>query len=119
MREKLIKKYNQIKYFKLISAIVIDLGGLATYVLPVFGEGGDFVWGPISGLLIFMLFPNRKGKVVGGIIEEMLPITDFIPTAYMAWRLDYVRDREITLAKYLKHRLDEEKLITEILKDVN
>ncbi len=115
----LLKKFNQIKTFKLIAAVIIDLIGLTTYLLPGAAEGGDLVWGPISGFLIYMLFPNRKRMAIGGAIEEMLPFTDFIPTAYLAWRLDYVKDKNKTLAEFLNHRMDEEQLVGEILRSKN
>lgn len=111
----LLKKFNQIKTFKLIAAVIIDLIGLTTYLLPGAAEGGDLVWGPISGFLIYLLFPNRKRMAIVGAIEEMLPFTDFIPTAYLAWRLDYVKDKNKTLAEFLSHRMDEEQLVGEIL----
>lgn len=115
MKSEILKKYNKMKTMKLISALLIDLLGLTTYFLPVIGESGDWVWGPISGILIFMLFPNRKYMVFSGIMEEMLPFTDFIPTAYLTWRLDYVKDRELTLSDFVRKEMGEEQLVQEIL----
>jgi len=102
MRNELLKKYKKTKYFKLILAIIIDLVGAATYIVPAIGESGDLVWGPISGLLIFMLFPNRKVIAFGGALEELMPFADFIPTALIAWSLDYVKDNKKTQAEFEK-----------------
>ncbi len=113
MNDDLLRKYNQIKYFKLICAVMIDLVGISSYVFPVVGEGGDLVWGPISGFLIYVLFPNHKRMAIGGAIEEMLPFTDFIPTAYLTWRLDYVKNKNRTLSEFLKNRLEEEQLLND------
>lgn len=115
MTNELIRRFNKIKMIKLLAAIMIDLIGLATYFLPVFGEIGDLVWGPISGLLILMLFPNRKKMVIFGGLEELLPFTDFIPIAYMAWRLDYVKDKEKTLSEFVNKMVNEKRLVNDIL----
>jgi len=115
MYNDLLKKYNRIKYFKLFSAIMIDLVGIVSYVLPVVGEGGDLVWGPISGFLIYVLFPNHKRMAIGGALEEMLPFTDIIPTAYLTWRLDYVKHKNRTLSEFLKNRFEEEQIVNDQL----
>lgn len=115
MQNELIKKFNRIKNLKLVAAVIIDLVGLTTYVVPGAAEGGDMAWGPISGFLIYMLFPNRKRMALTGAIEEMLPFTDFIPTAYLAWRLDYVKDKNKTLSEFLNQRMDEYQVVDVIL----
>lgn len=115
MNNDLLKKYNQIKNFKLTCAIMIDLIGMATFFVPLVGEAGDLVWGPISGFLIYMLFPNHKKMAIAGAVEEMLPFTDFIPTACLTWRIDYVKNKNKTLSEFLKNRFEEEKLIDEQL----
>jgi hypothetical protein len=119
MENERLKKYNRIKKLKLVAAVIIDLVGLTTYVVPGAAEGIDMVWGPISGFLIYMLFPNRKRMAIAGAIEEMLPFTDFIPTAYLAWRLDYVKDKNKTLAEFLNDRLDEEQVVDTLLRSKN
>jgi hypothetical protein len=44
MESDLLKKYKRIKYTKLITAIIIDLIGNASYLIPVLGEVGDVGW---------------------------------------------------------------------------
>lgn len=106
-----LEKYNQIKQFKLLSAVAIDLMGLASYVIPIISESTDFIWGPMSGFLIFMLFPNRKGRAISGVLEEMIPFTDFIPSAYLTWRQEYVKENERTLNHFLDQRLAEDRIV--------
>ena len=108
MKNELSKKYKRSKYIKLILALAIDLIGVATYILPAIGESGDFVWAPISGMLIVILFPNRKKIAIGGALEELLPFADFIPTALIAWSLDYIKDNKKTLAAFEKNQMYEE-----------
>ena len=95
-----LKKYKKIKYFKLIAAIVIDVVGIVTYFIPAIAESGDWVWAPISGVLILLLFPNHKKMAIAGVLEEILPFTDIMPTALLAWRLDYMNDKEEKIESY-------------------
>lgn len=111
-KDMLIKKYNRIKRGKLIGAIAIDLIGILSFLLPVIWESGDMFWAPVSGLLIFLLFPNRKKYALAGMIEEMLPFTDIVPTACLTWRLEYVKEQEETLARFLKSELTEDMMIS-------
>ncbi len=68
---------------------MIDAIGMSSFAFSVVGESADIVWGPISGLLIMMLFPNYKKMALLGVVEEMLPFTDILPTALLAWRQEY------------------------------
>lgn len=72
----------------LILAVLIDLIGYFTYAIPVLGEFGDLIWAPISAYLIFKLFRSKTAASIG-FIEEVLPGTDFIPTATLTWALLY------------------------------
>jgi len=67
--------------------IGMDLVGMATYLIPAFGEFGDIVWAPISGYIFYTLFGGRFG-VIGGVLnflEEIIPYTDIIPSFTIAW----------------------------------
>jgi len=67
--------------------IIMDLVGMATYLIPAFGEFGDIVWAPISGYIFYTLFGGRFG-VIGGVLnflEEIIPYTDIIPSFTIAW----------------------------------
>ena len=71
----------------LIFCIAMDLLGYATYSLPVVGEFADIIWAPISGLIFFLSFGGWKGAMGGlfGMVEELLPGTDFIPSFTVMW----------------------------------
>ena len=77
----------QEKLNKLGLSILIDLIGVATYLVPVVGEAGDLGWAPISAYLIFQLYGNG---IISGLAfaEELLPGLDIIPTATIAWFLE-------------------------------
>ena len=113
MNNESLKRYNKTKKIKLISAIIIDLVGLSSYFIPVVGESLDWVWGPISGVLIFMLFRNRTKMAIFGAVEEAIPFTDFIPTAFIAWNITYGKDNKKTLSEFLKKEGDEEQVVAE------
>ena len=68
----------------LIAAVLIDITGYSTYIFPALGEFGDIVWAPISAYLIFKIFKSKTGAAIG-FIEEILPFSDFIPTATIIW----------------------------------
>ncbi|MEO7317195.1 MAG: hypothetical protein ABIW47_18540 [Ginsengibacter sp.] len=77
-----------IKLPGLTTCIILDLLGMASYLLPVLGETFDFIWAPISGILFFYLFGMKKFGMIGGIIsiiEEISPGFDIIPTFTIAW----------------------------------
>ncbi len=72
----------------LTTCIILDLMGMASYLLPVLGETFDFIWAPISGIIFYFLFGMKKFGMVGGIvsiIEEISPGFDIIPTFTIAW----------------------------------
>ena len=86
------------KYKKLLLSILLDLIGLATYAFPVLGESFDFIWAPLSTLIMMKLYGGIKGKIAGGIsfIEEIIPGTDFIPTFTLTWiysQLTYPKEK--------------------------
>lgn len=67
--------------------IIMDAIGMASYIIPGWGEFADLVWAPISGFVFFKLFGGRFG-MIGGVLdflEEVLPFTDVIPSFTIAW----------------------------------
>ncbi len=67
--------------------IIMDVIGMASYIIPGWGEFADLVWAPISGFVFFKLFGGRFG-MIGGVLdflEEVLPFTDVIPSFTIAW----------------------------------
>jgi len=65
-------------------SVVIDLIGVITYGVPFIGEIGDVVWAPISSSIIYYLYGNVLLSSVG-FLEEIIPGTDFVPTATIGW----------------------------------
>lgn len=115
IKEEMLNKFNRIKYLKLAGAVIIDLIGMSSYFLPGLGENADLAWAPISGLLVFILFPNRKGMAIGSVVEELLPFADIVPTAYLAWRQEYVKEKERTLVEFLAKEITEEQIVLGML----
>lgn len=85
------EKYFMKKQPSLIFCVIMDLIGYATYSLPVFGELGDVVWAPVSGLIFYLSFGGWRGAWGGlfNFAEEILPFTDFIPTFTLTWIWQY------------------------------
>ena len=67
--------------------IIMDVIGMASYILPAMAEFTDIVWAPISGYIFYKLFGGRLG-LIGGVLdflEEIIPFTDIIPSFTIAW----------------------------------
>jgi len=75
------------QWLKLIPCLLLDLGGDASYLLPLLGDVGDTVWAPTSAVLLRQLF---KSNSLAGIdfVKEALPGTDIIPVATIAWAIE-------------------------------
>jgi hypothetical protein len=74
--------------------ILLDVVGMLTYAIPAFGEFGDVVWAPLSGIIFYRLFGGKFG-MIGGVLsflEEIIPWTDIIPTFTIAY---FIRKREL------------------------
>jgi hypothetical protein len=73
----------------LLFCILMDLIGMASFVLPALGEWSDMVWAPISAYIFYKMFGGIGGLIGGGIsfLEELIPFTDIIPTFTIAWYL--------------------------------
>ncbi|CAM9961155.1 unnamed protein product [Scytosiphon promiscuus] len=76
---------------KLLMSMAVDAIGCSSYAVPGLGESADLVWAPISYLLIDAMYHNSTpwAAAFGG-IEELLPFTDIIPTATLAWMKEYL-----------------------------
>jgi len=75
--------------------ILLDLIGIASYLLPIIGETEDLVWAPVSAVIFYFLFGKKKFGFFGAIfsfLEELSPGLDFIPTFTIAW---FVRKKEM------------------------
>lgn len=84
------------KKTKLILSLIFDGIGMLSYIVPVFAESLDVIWAPISGLLLVIMYKGSVGKIAGlfGIVEELIPLTDIIPTFTITWFYTYIIRKE-------------------------
>jgi hypothetical protein len=70
------------KYIKLAKCVLLDAIGMASAAIPVAGPVIDVIWAPVAASISYKLFGNKRGKYTSLItfIEELLPVTDFIPS---------------------------------------
>lgn len=109
-KESIRKSYQNQKYLKLGLSILIDLIGMATFVIPGLGEFADLIWAPIAGLAAFVMYGGLIGATGGAFtfLEELLPGTDILPGLTLTWIFKYgVRDKT-SYANYLRKRGIEE-----------
>jgi hypothetical protein len=100
--EKLKKKFESEKQTKLMIAIGIDLLGYLSYLIPGLAEFADVAIAPISAILVYIFF-NKKLKWAGfTFFEEILPFTDVIPSATIAWHDMYVKNQEKTIDEMIE-----------------
>ena len=89
MSEKTLKND---KYKKLALSLVFDAIGMLSFTIPLLGESVDFIWAPISALLMTKMYKGNTGKIAGlaSLIEELLPGLDIIPTFTLTWIYQYI-----------------------------
>lgn len=75
---------------RLIVSLVVDSIGSASYLVPVVGEVTDIGWAPLQVILIMAMYdsttPNLKYVAFA---EEILPFTDFVPSATIGWAAQF------------------------------
>ena len=54
----------------------------------IFGEGADLLWAPVSALSLRSLFRSDSLAALN-FVKEILPFTDVVPVASLAWLLEY------------------------------
>ncbi|KAG6976803.1 hypothetical protein JG688_00000988 [Phytophthora aleatoria] len=81
---------------KLVASLAIDFLGNATFVIPGLGEVADVLWAPVSARMVDTLYKESspRAKYVA-FLEELLPFTDFIPTATLAWMKENLSSSEL------------------------
>ena len=72
----------QNKYKKLVKCILLDTVGILSFSIPVVGPFIDVIWAPIAASISYKMFGDKRGKYTSLItfIEEILPLTDVIPS---------------------------------------
>ena len=77
---------------KLLFSIVFDLVGMATFLIPFLGEIGDLFWAPIAAYMMAKMYKGISGKMacVLTFFEEIIPLTDFIPSFTLMWIYTFI-----------------------------
>lgn len=77
----------QNKYKKLMKCILLDSVGMLSLSIPVIGPFIDVIWAPIAASISYKMFGNKRGKYTSLVtfIEEILPVTDVIPSFTIFW----------------------------------
>ena len=72
--------------------LFFDIIGMATMVIPVVGPFLDILWAPFAAKKMREMYPGEQGKIASIVvfIEELLPVSDFIPTFTLMWLYTYV-----------------------------
>jgi len=69
--------------------MTVDALGASTYLLPGIGEAFDAVWAPFQASFLYYMFGGLQLAAIG-FFEEILPGTDFVPSATLGWLSEYV-----------------------------
>jgi hypothetical protein len=72
------------RWVKLLVCVMIDLVGSGSLAVPLLGDLMDVVTAPVTAVLLQAIFGNGW-ITAAGLAEEILPGTDGIPTATLAW----------------------------------
>lgn len=75
---------NNDRYVKLVICILVDLIGSGSLAIPLLGDALDLFCAPLIALVLQALY-GSSFITLGGFTEELLPGTDAIPTATLAW----------------------------------
>lgn len=75
------------KWIKLGASLLIDLFGMGSVVFGV-TEVTDTLYAPLSAVAIYLLYGDSLWASIG-FTEEIMPMTDFVPTATIAWAYSY------------------------------
>ena len=79
--------------FKLLRrGIVLDAIGMLTMLIPVVGPVLDILWAPYAAKKMSEMYKGKEGKIASIIVfvEEVLPVTDVIPTFTLMWLYTFV-----------------------------
>lgn len=94
------------KWTKLAVCVLIDLIGSGGLGVPLVSDLLDVVTAPLAALALHALFGNPV-ITSAGFVEEILPGTDGIPTASLAWLLEHYGYLSSTTGSNSTIQLDE------------
>lgn len=88
------------KYTLLKKGLLYDAVGIVTTFIPVVGPFLDVLWAPFAAKKMTEMYQGETGKIAAIIVfvEELLPMTDVVPTFTLMWLYTFV----IKGAKYNK-----------------
>ena len=87
------------KYSNLKKGLLYDAVGMVSMAIPVVGPFLDILWAPIAAKKMRSMYAGEQGKIASVVvfIEELLPVSDFIPTFTLMWLYTYVWQRKSDL----------------------
>ena len=74
---------------KLFACVLVDAIGFSSFLLPGIGELGDVGWAPLQAWFLYFMFGSVRMSGIG-FMEEILPGTDFVPSASIAWACENI-----------------------------
>lgn len=107
-----LAEFEKQKRNRLLVGILFDLLGIATYLFPAIGEAGDLAWAPIAAASFFAMYRGLTGIIGGSMvfIEELFPLTDFMPTFTLTWlwvyQINAKKNKERFIQTYNKNKKD-------------
>ena len=80
------------KYTVLKKGLLYDAVGMVTIFIPIIGPFLDIIWAPYAAKKMSDMYEGEQGRIASIVVfvEEILPITDFIPTFTLMWLYTYV-----------------------------
>ena len=73
-------------------SLAFDIIGSLSFFIPGIGEFLDVIWAPVAGWIMTRMYKGNMGKVAGVItfLEEILPVSDIIPSFTLMWLYTFV-----------------------------
>ncbi|WP_121665431.1 hypothetical protein [Mesonia aquimarina] len=83
-------KNHKTKHF--LKGLLFDGIGMLSMVIPVVGPFLDIIWAPFAAHQMQKMYPDKSGKIASIIlfIEEILPVTDVVPSFTLMWLYTYI-----------------------------
>lgn len=86
------------KYRLLRKSILFDVVGMVTMAIPVVGPFLDLFWAPFAAKLMHRMYKGTEGKIAAVFVflEEILPVTDIVPSFTLMWLYTFVWKKQPT-----------------------
>lgn len=107
------QRFEKEKQFKLILALGIDFLGMLSYLLPGWAEISDAIMAPFSAIMVYIFFKRKLKWAAFTFLEELMPFTDAIPSASLAWYSIYVKNEAETIKTFLSEEEAKDRLFKE------